>query len=79
MPTNLDRRRLADGARAMALTPPKTAEEIRRQLDVLHDSICALQSLDDLGSAEANQRAWDDMITLQQRYAALKATLKEIP
>lgn len=78
MTTTHDKRRLADGDRAKGLAKPKTTKEIQQQLEILSDGIRALQSLDDLGSPEANQRAWDDMLELQRRSDALKATLKEI-
>jgi hypothetical protein len=76
MTTTHDKRRLADGAHAAGLAAPKTAKEIQQQLSILEDGILAMQSLDDLGSAEDNQRAWDDMLALQQRYKALKKVLK---
>lgn len=75
-PTRRDERRLRDGATAAALpADPQTAEEIRSQLVTLHDGICALQSTDDLGSPEANQRTWDDMLALQERHKALVVKL----
>lgn len=72
------RRRLAAGEEAKALPEPTTATEIRKQLDVLYDGMVALQSLDDLGSEEANQKAWDDMLALQKRYDALRARLTKM-
>ena len=78
MTTTHDKRRLADGDRAKGLAKPKTAKEIQQQLEFLSDGIRALPSLDDLGSPEANQRAWDDMLELQRRSDALKAALKEM-
>lgn len=41
-------------------------------LEQLSDAILAMQSLDDLGSPEANQAAWKEMCALQERYEALK-------
>jgi hypothetical protein len=60
-------RRLGDGQRAILLEMPK--DDIRalvRYRDELHAGIAALQSLDDLGSEQANQAAWDDMLELQK-------------
>lgn len=75
MPSKIDARRLRDGASAASLPEPKTVEEIQAQLEVLGDGIAAMQSLDDLGSPEANQQAWDDMCALSKRYEELKARL----
>ena len=54
-------RRLRDGATAMGLAMPTTLSELKAARDTIRDGLCALQSLDDLGSEEENQRAWDDM------------------
>lgn len=59
----------------MSLPEPQTKEEMREQLLVLADGICALQSLDDLGSKEANDAAWNDMLVLQDKYSRLKREL----
>lgn len=72
-------RRLEDGARALALPAlPEsvTKAEIERQLEILYQGMVALQSLDDLGSEEANAKAWSDMETLQARFDALSVKLK---
>jgi len=71
------KRRLADGEQAGALAEPATDAEIEAQLNILHDGIAALQSLDDLGSNEANQRAWNDMLALQKKYARLRQKLAD--
>ena len=78
MPNPIDQRRLNDGIKAMALSEPKTLKEMRVQLLVVFDGMLALQSLDDLGSPEANQKAWDDMIELQRRYDTLIAKIAEL-
>lgn len=78
MPTLVDQRRLRDGAKAQLLDEPKTAKEIRAQLDVLHDGIAALQSLDDLGSEEANDQAWNDMLALQRKAEVLRERLRQL-
>jgi hypothetical protein len=71
-------RRLRDGARAARLPEPETPEEIRSQLEILSDGIRALQSLDDLGSPEANQRAWDQMVALQAKHARLEEKIRKV-
>lgn len=77
MPTQIDRRRLRDGARALALPVPQTDAEIREQLPVILDAIRAMQSLDDLGSEEANGKAWDDLGQLEARYRQYRQRLGE--
>jgi hypothetical protein len=72
------KRRLADGARAKALSEPTTKAEIEAQLETIYDGMLALQSLDDLGSDEANNQAFRDLDELQARYDRLKAKLKEM-
>jgi hypothetical protein len=71
----LDRRRLADGQRALTLPDSQTDDEARAQLEVIHAAMCALQSLDDLGE-EGNLRAQENLRELKRRYAALKASLQ---
>lgn len=63
-------RRLNDGQEALAAKVPKTKnlQELIDYRNQLHDGIAALQSLDDLGSEEANNAAWGDMLALQRRY-----------
>ena len=78
MPNSTDQRRLNDGARAKALSEPKNLKEMKEQLSIIFDGMLALQSLDDLGSPEANQQAWDDMTELQIRYDALKSKVEEL-
>jgi len=73
-----DLRRLADGARALALPAPQDPAEIRAQLEVIHAGMLALQSLDDLGE-ESNRRAHEDLRELEKRYAALKTRLGGTP
>ena len=74
------KRRLRDGAEAMNLEV-RTDVGLDQLIDLrnqLHDGIAALQSLDDLGSEEANQRAWDDMLELQKRYAKVEKQIKKL-
>ena len=78
MPNPTDRRRLNDGARAMSLPEPKNLKEMEEQLGVIEDGALALQSMDDLGSPEANDKAWNDMLKLQKRAEALRAKIKKL-
>lgn len=76
--TARDERRLRDGA--SALREPTNYEamsikELRALRERLGDGARALQSMDDLGSPEANQRAWADMQELMKRLAAVEATI----
>jgi hypothetical protein len=71
----IDRRRLDDGQHALTLPDPQTDDEARAQLEIIHASMCALQSLDDLGE-EGNLRAQNTLQELETRYEAIKASLK---
>jgi len=75
-PQQITRRRLAAGARALALPSPTTRAEIAEQLNIIYDGMLALQSLDDLGNKEANDKAMRDIDTLQGQYDYLKTKLK---
>jgi hypothetical protein len=70
-----DRRRIADGERALALPTPQSIDEIREQLEIIHTGMLALQSLDDLGE-EANRRAHENLRELERRYEAFTERLK---
>jgi hypothetical protein len=74
-PSNLDKRRLGKGARASMLPDPITREESEQQIKQLDEAIIALQSMDDLGTPEANQSAWQQMLDLQKRQDDLKARM----
>jgi hypothetical protein len=78
MPTPVDRRRLRDGAEALALPEPRTLDEMKAQLQALMDGAVALQSTDDMGSPEANERVWKDMMELQRRHEALKRRIEKL-
>lgn len=78
MPNQIDRRRLRDGAEALALPEPQTLEEMETQLQALWDGAVALQSTDDMGSPEANEAVWNDMLELQRRAQALEKKIKEL-
>lgn len=72
--TAVDRRRIADGERALALPEPRSPDEIRAHLEIIDDGLRALQSLDDLGE-EDNRRAHENFRELTKRHDALKARL----
>lgn len=80
MPSKVDQRRLRDGAAGMALPiddlKKLSVVELRQRRTELYDAAVAMQSLDDLGSPEANQRAWDEMVELDRRLSLVKAELK---
>ena len=78
MTTAIDRRRLNDGDEAMGLSQPETVEELEAYISQLGDGIAALQSLDDLGSEEANNRAWEDARELCRRHTEAKKKLAEL-
>ena len=69
-----DRRRIADGLCALALPYPQNPDEIPAQLEIIHDGMSALQSLDDLDE-EDNRRAHEHLCELEKRYKALKAVM----
>lgn len=79
MPSVIDRRRLRDGAHALAVSArtPATIAETRAQLEVVSDGIAAMQSLDDLGP-EGNAQAMHDHDELWKRYKALKEQLADL-
>ena len=68
--------RLKKGAAALALPEPTTVEAMRERLPILHEAICAMQSLDDLGSKAANEQADADGLELQRRYRAVEQRLE---
>ncbi len=78
MPSQVDRRRLRDGAEALTLPEPQTLKEMERTLQALWDGAVALQSTDDMGSPEANQQVWNDMLELQKRAQTLEKKIKEL-
>lgn len=75
--TPRDRIRLDKGEAAQNLTEPSNKKEIQAQLEQLHWAIAAMQSLDDLGSVEANKAAWNDMCKLSARYEELRKKLDD--
>lgn len=72
MISKIDQRRLRDGAIAMALGEPKDVDEAKSTYDLLYIGAVALQSMDDLGSVEANRQAMVDCEELSDRMAKIK-------
>lgn len=77
MASQVDRRRLKDGAEALALPEPQTIEEMEETLQALWDGAVALQSTDDMGSPEANERVWNDMLELQRKAQILEKKIQQ--
>lgn len=77
-PTRLDRRRLDDGARGLMLPMPEDPAGLTAYLREMRDSLTAMQSLDDLGSVEANEAASRDHDELLARYLAAERRLAEL-
>jgi hypothetical protein len=71
----IDQRRLRDADAALILPQPETQKQLLLQLNMVRDAIAALQSLDDLGSSEANALANSKMHVLQEKYDRLKVQL----
>lgn len=69
--------RLRDGHFALQHTKidPKTKSECDSLITILWNGALALQSLDDLGSKEANDQAWEDMQVLDKRRLELNKLL----
>jgi hypothetical protein len=79
MASKVDQRRLRDGAKAGAANADYKSmsdAELREAKDNLHDGIAALQSLDDLGSPEANNAAWQDMLALSKKHDLVKKEMR---
>ena len=71
---NVQDRRFRDLHReSVEWTEPPSMQDAQRQLEDLHDAIAAGQSLDDLGSPEANDAAWNRIVALLDRYKRLEA------
>ena len=76
-----DKDRLRDGARALdtlSEPEPDTLEDLKERLRVVMDGALALQSTDDLGSAEANEAAWNDMLRLQKAGDEIREKIKAL-
>lgn len=79
MATALDRRRMRDGESAMAASEEGLQEmdlaALKALREEVRDGCAAMQSLDDLGSKEANDAAWQTCIELEEKYKRIKAEL----
>lgn len=53
----------------------KSIEELKDLEETLSDSILAYQSLDDLGSPELNQQAWDEMLGVTKKWKTVQAEI----
>ena len=75
MTSPVTKRRLNDGNKAIAVSADSLSSlslvQLQRLREIVFDGALAMQSLDDLGSKEANIAAWDDC-------KALDAKLKRI-
>ena len=81
MTTDLDRRRLRDGAEASAagdLPDDASLERLKARRDQLSDAIRAMQSLDDLGTHEANDAALEQMRALEEQEMRVVARIAEL-
>lgn len=79
MTNPIDQRRLRDGAAAEAIGEPDTIETLEKAIEQAWDGVAAMQSLDDLGSPEANNEAMaqgDRLIQQARRYEARLAALR---
>ncbi len=79
LPSAIDQRHLRDGARALDVSGQmaETFDGVRRQIEIVHDGIAALQSLDDL-VPEANAQAYRDEQELWNRMKVLEARLAQL-
>ena len=74
--TSVQERRLRDlNFASLEWVEPTSAADARRQLGWVGDAIAAGQSLDDLGSPEANDAAWKRIAALLDRYKRIEAWL----
>ena len=75
------KRRLRDGETAAAVPTEDLGNLTLAQLQTLRqtvfDGALAMQSLDDLGSAEANEAAWLDYLALEQKLKLLDEEIKK--
>lgn len=78
IPSKVTQRRLRYRSEAMALKNPRTEREIIEQVDQLRDAIRAIQSLDDLGSVEANEAVMKDHDVLLRKLVLLENKLVKI-
>lgn len=74
--TNLDAKRLERGRDAASMPVANTIEAKKQLLESLHDGLRALQSLDDLGSPEANDATMKEHDALLDRILALQNEIK---
>ena len=81
MTPRTDKDRLRDGERAIQVISgpePTTLDGLVAQLDIVMTGAIALQSTDDLGSPEANDAAWKNMLHLQERADDLRKKIARL-
>lgn len=82
MPTPMDQRRLRDGEIALGASrdlSAMTLDQLRDLRAALIDGAAAMQSLDDLGSAEDNEAAWSRCVEINQRIAQVEVAMTRLP
>lgn len=77
-PTKIDMRRLRNGERGKAIILSDNIDKLEEQIDTLHDATVAMQSLDNLGSPEANQQAYEDMRALTSKCDLAEKKLNQL-
>lgn len=75
--TEVELRRLGNGWLADVCPMPKTADEAKEVLEIVHDGIRALQSTDDLGHPTITTRACDLMLKLQTKADKIKKIIEK--
>ena len=74
------KRKLKDGANGMRIPTDNLSSVLLDTLQARYSSLCdsavAMQSLDDLGSPEENQQAWEDMKELERRINLIKVEIE---
>ncbi len=75
-PSRRDQERLRLGAWALALPGADNREQAEALGTELSRAIAAMQSLDDLGTPEANEKAEKDLAALQERYRQVIQSLE---
>lgn len=80
MPSLRDKRRLRCGDKALHISTKDLLLLSDNALSNLHedlwDAVGAMQSLDDLGSVEANETAWNDMLRILRKAKRVGAEIK---
>jgi hypothetical protein len=75
--TEVELRRLGNGWLADVCPMPKTADEAKEVLEIVHDGIRALQSTDELGHPVITTAACDLMLKLQKKADRIEKIIKK--